>query len=90
MLEFKVGDKVKISPESVYWGEDTRSNPRDTEGTVIETGDSVSYDTGFLYRVQWSISQTNVYKKGDLIPFVATPAKPKGLSAFIRRVEEEY
>jgi len=60
---FKVGDKVKISNASEYYGI-SRGNPKDVEGVI--TG--ISGEVGSLpYYVQWSNETRNNYEASDLI-----------------------
>jgi hypothetical protein len=56
------------------------------EGKLIPKDARISNQ--FVYRVQWDNGRSNSYREGDLV-LVEAP-KPKGISAFIKRVEEEY
>lgn len=62
VTSFKVGDKVKISPSSEYYG-DGGTNPKDVVGTLSE----IRTDREYVYRVIWSSGATNVYKREDLV-----------------------
>jgi hypothetical protein len=85
MPKLPLGSRVKISPSSEFWGRGAY-NPKDVEGVLVQnSGNSLPE---FVYRVQWDNGHTNAYREGDL-ELVGKP-QPKGLSAFIKRVEEEY
>lgn len=61
---FKVGDKVKIKKDTMYYGSKLdRSNPMDTVGTITE----VRSDMEFCYMVEWPKGK-NGYREGDLEP----------------------
>lgn len=81
---FKKGDRVKISVMSVYWEYGNSGNPRNVEGVIYQDNCSSS----FRYRVRWDNGRTNCYNNQDLE--LVQPAKPKGVSAFIKKWEEEY
>lgn len=81
---FKVGDRVKLSINSKFWMENSSSNPRNVEGVVVID----EYTTDFKYRVKWENERTNCYNDRDLV--LVQTVKPKGISAFIKRVEYEY
>lgn len=58
-----IGDSVKISKESIYYGLDSVYNPNEV-GTIMYTDLD---DTGhILYRVEWSHGISNVYYEEDL------------------------
>lgn len=83
MKLYPVGSRVKVSPESQYYGY-SPSNPDDVEGTLLENNRWGS----FVYRVEWDNGRFNNYRQSDLL--LVNPPKPKGISAFIKRVEKEY
>ena len=63
-MKFKVGDKVKISKFSEYYGRGTAYNPSNVKGVVI--WDNLSDDMrGFMYRVRWPEGE-NSYRYKDL------------------------
>ena len=66
---FKVGDLVRISKDSMWYGEGP-SNPTDTVGRVIEVGGGFSLPV----KVEWSPGVTNRYNALSLE--VAYPNPP--------------
>ena len=65
-MNFNIGDKVMISPDSVYYGSLSRTNPADTVGVVISFIDDYVYD-GYSLRVRWGKDCTNSYRVCDLV-----------------------
>ena len=63
---FFVGDKVYISEDSEYYGEDSRYNPADMVGEVTDDEYDEDYD-GHCYYVVWSNGKGNCYREEDLI-----------------------
>jgi hypothetical protein len=61
---FKVGDRVRISKHSEYYGESS-NNPPDVDGTVESF---VEEDPPFVYNVNWDTGYFNSYGEGDLVP----------------------
>jgi hypothetical protein len=59
---FKVGDKVKISNASEYYGIG-KNNPKDIDGVIT----SISEGGGLSHYVAWSNGGTNSYNASDLI-----------------------
>jgi hypothetical protein len=63
---FNVGDRVRISKDSKYYGKSDR-NPADVIGTIEQVGEI----TGpFVYRVLWDTAVYNSYREGDLVSAV--------------------
>lgn len=62
-LEFNVGDKVLLNPDSGFAGHGSR-NPVDTVGEVVNTNPYSSYP----YDVVWESGGTNDYPLGALMP----------------------
>jgi hypothetical protein len=72
---FKVGDKVKISNASEFYGI-SRSNPKDIDGRIT----SVSGEDGSLpYYVAWSNGTNNNYEASDLIMVEEVKEKEKSI-----------
>jgi hypothetical protein len=61
--EFAVGDIVRISSDSEYYGTGL-DNPRDVDGTVIDT----FVNGSFPIVVEWETGQVNSYRQSDLVP----------------------
>jgi hypothetical protein len=61
---FKVGDRVRISKDSEYYGKNDR-NPADVDGTVKTVGEA---RLPFVYYVSWDTGDSNSYREGDLVP----------------------
>ena len=61
-MAFNVGDRVKISAASRYYDRGEPSNPRDVEGTVVET-----QRQGLPLLVGWDNNSYNSYAEHDLI-----------------------
>jgi len=61
-MDFKVGDKVKIRPDSQYYDWNTASNPSEVEGYVT----SVNIGASLIYKVAWPNDSTNHYSDFDL------------------------
>lgn len=59
--KLKVGDKVRISKESRYYG-DPCSNPTDVTGTI----ERIDAYGSHRYRVKWDNGETNSYRVEDL------------------------
>ena len=60
--KFKVGDKVMISDDSIWYGVENTWNPIDTEGEITEIKNC---DLGIY--VAWSNGETNSYNERDLV-----------------------
>lgn len=60
MSKFKVGDKVKIRKDSMYY-RDTATNPKDTRGEVKSVN-----SCGSEIEVMWDNGFLNVYSESDL------------------------
>jgi len=65
-MALKVGDQVKLSPKSLYYGFFGQI-PHDTVATII----GINHHREHEYRVQWVGKKmelvTNAYRKNDLI-----------------------
>lgn len=68
MSKFKVGDRVKLSPESEYYGRDGQI-PKDGHGEITEDSGS----GGLRFIVHWPTG-TNSYGDEDLV-FYRNPFK---------------
>ena len=66
--KFKVGDKVKISKDSEYYGVDATYNPADKVGTVIEV-QKADYSSRLKVKVLWDKESniSNTYAHEDLV-----------------------
>ena len=62
-MRFQVGDIVKISKHSKYYGDCDRNDPKDEEGKVISTNDDD--EPNHPIRTSW-ISGANLYRENDL------------------------
>lgn len=71
-MGYEVGDKVTLSPDSVWWGEDSQQNPRDLIGIVAKVTGSCEY----CY-VVWENGIENSYGESDLKVFGNTGMTPK-------------
>ena len=60
--KFKVGDKVMISDDSIWYGVEDTWNPIDTDGII---SDIKNCDLGIY--VAWSNGETNSYNERDLV-----------------------
>ena len=60
--KFKVGDKVMISDDSIWYGVENTWNPIDTDGII---SDIKNCDLGIY--VAWSNGETNSYNERDLV-----------------------
>ena len=64
-IEFEIGDEVRIRTDSVYYVNDSISNPKDKTGRV--TGISTTtYSDPHLITVKWDELGNNVYRSYDL------------------------
>ena len=68
--KFKIGDKVMISDDSLYYG-GGNNNPTNVEGIITEIKDE---DLGII--VKWSNDTSNSYNTKDLL-LITGKAKPK-------------
>jgi len=66
--KFKVGDKVMISDDSMWYSENDEFNPINVEGKIIEIKNE---DLGII--VEWSNEKTNSYNERDLLLWKAQP-----------------
>lgn len=66
MGKFPIGSRVRMTKQGFdNWGEDSRSNPRGVDGTVVGFDDE-SWNRGFINQVLWDTGGHNSYKAGDL------------------------
>jgi hypothetical protein len=72
--KFKVGDKVKISNASEYYGI-SRNNPKDVEGVIT----SINEGEDLSHYVAWSNGGTNSYDASDLIKVEEVEEKEKSI-----------
>lgn len=68
---FKIGDKVKISNNSIFYRNNDKGNPKDIEGVIRSIGDY----GGLNIAVDWTNENSNSYSKSDLI--LSKPKEPK-------------
>lgn len=61
MSKFKVGDRIKISPQGKETYTNRNMNPWETEGTI-----SCVKDDEFCYKVVWDNGRENSYREGEL------------------------
>lgn len=59
-MRFRIGDIVKISKDSSFYGISEKTNPRDVEGRIIEL------QIGNWIRVAWNNGYKNSYFEIDL------------------------
>lgn len=57
----KAGDRVRISKDSEYYKEGSKSNPKGVTGTISEVRDE-----SFCYCVNWDNGENNTYQINDL------------------------
>lgn len=62
----KVGDKVRISTNSVYYSEDDSDNPAGIIGQVIDVDKSKFSHKLNICFVIWGNGRRNAYRAGDL------------------------
>lgn len=61
-----VGAKVKIKRSSKWYGYDSRSNPKDTTGTIIAFNLGADLEGDFSTKVEWDNGWVNCYRLVDL------------------------
>lgn len=71
MNNWKVGDKVMLSPECPYFGEG-HENPVNCIGTVLFIDDDEL--EGWPINVEWENGESNCYKTEHLIPAKTDPS----------------
>jgi len=86
--ELKVGDRVKIAKTSEFYGLN-RSNPKDVEGTITETGRIGRITWARLdLEVKWDNGKENNYNPEDLISVTPQVVKKKGPECY--RFTEQF
>ena len=63
-MRFNIGDIVRISKKSGYYGED-ECNPKDMDGEIVET-DSREIGITYPIKVQWDNGESCVFREIDL------------------------
>jgi hypothetical protein len=69
---YEIGDKVKLSPDSEYYGDDRQGD--DTIGEIVDfeyelpTNDDYIDQEEYYYKVKWGNHDVNYYRYIDLMP----------------------
>lgn len=79
LVNFKVGDAVKIKVGTEYYGEDRHYNPADVVGIVVQV--KTPDDEGYMYGVRWETDCSNVYRPEDLELAVSTSIPTEDLQS---------
>ena len=61
-MRYNIGDKVRISKKSIYYGLD-RGNPKDIDGEIVEIDETSNMHP---IRVMWENTHYRHYRERDL------------------------
>lgn len=86
MIEFKIGDIVKIATTSEFYSDLNVGKPK-CEGIIFNT--TRSSGQGYNIEVRWADKQENVYRKSDLVLLKSKVIKSTTIMYDIGEIEEQ-
>lgn len=78
--KIKVGDTVKMTERAKQWYGDSKRNPHNGLGKVVDS----QYDAVFEYKVNWGNGYENCYQKADLEVVTQVAPEQKDVKASVK------